>query len=469
MRERLTHEETHPETKPAREELRPIIVEYRKKLLDDEVKDAVNSIVADVIAEMEKPIEPEYVQFRKEFQKRYVECKLRYAMLYQDLKALAEFTPDFEKEDVDNIDLTGFSEAEKQKIMKLIHRYMKKRQEVQEFMDVYNTPEALFRALTGKKAQGNIIVQRIGGSILLLLEDIDFEVFIPGSWSGLFQKKLIYNVKKRKDQRVPILCVRQAIERLTREQAEDVLEEAYHEEMTGYWTELGEKRPDYDEWLREREQTTETYEEWRANFVLYDKPTGDVDYKAVNREKIDPETEEPMREHEFQHFIHSLTWVRDQTERLILATEQETRAYIREIFESYNTRLADETIAYAVNHELIPLTRRVNKQTGEKRISSLYFYPRFEKRRELGRIRRAIGEQRYSEWQVEEIWNSYAEKGWKKLLTFREIGDFILKSKNSGLRYLFEVEPVESWERLYRWLRRDPSLVALCEEKQMVW
>lgn len=166
-----------------------------------------------------------------------------------------------------------------------------------------------------------------------------------------------------------------------------------------------------------------------------------------------PDALEQTLSHESQHAFDSNLEIDRGTASLDFPFREDLENHLSQYVGSYLDKLRDEAIAHVIEGHGQSLAKA--DYTSEK---AFYFYPKPE---QLEPYRTLLGEERFQEWQVEEIWEE------KVVKPFRSAADDIArisarlastpKQQRDKLAALFEIEPAEKWQRLERWLD-DPEV-----------
>lgn len=481
------------------------IIQYRFR---NEIRNKVENLAKTITDNLNNN---KLASFNKYFQCQYIDFKLKIATLADDFKDFLEQPEDVKKDKlIEKISNEKIFVDASQIIKIEMEDYIKQSQSVKKYIENYNSEE-VFRNIIGESPKGLIEICQNGNALIVHTYDNDDYAKLHGGKkndallsSGFFQSNR--QIKNGENEiSSPLIVINSKIsDDLYFELANVYQDEYFDEYMKQSWEELTEKKLYDEDTGDEIKEHFAEFDEWSSNppkkysmeaFIL-DKlefsDQGDFDYDLMDK-IVDWKSEnENILCHEKQHHVyHRLIFEQeDKDHNLSLGIEQ-VREYLQDIYKHFTKDLGNEIIAFLVEKDFYLYNKseddndddeedeeyyddndkkkkshKIKNGHSVKLPNKLYFFSRLRKKAIFEIIKKEIGKEKFKEFNIENMWKEYvAEPFAKKKKQLEKIGGFFLKKihkeelvNSKRILGLLEVEPVESWPRLYYWFRNNPNL-----------
>lgn len=456
------------------------------------------------------------VSFNAEFKQRYVEYKVALARLVKQAEVFLSNPSEEGIEQVMEIVTKESSiSARENDIRSMLDDHLEKFKKLTEYTDKCSS-ESIFKDLTGKKANG-VIEKSVSGSALVLYvyEEEDYAVIFDKKkdWAtlsaGIYNSRYPIRIFGKKTE-IPLIVISAKMDDELEGDVKEHFAESWEEELRSEWESRTGKSID--------DENSEQYERWRSNlpkdlnfskFILSQMeseslyvPGDDLDYRVGFWEDRNKRT----LLHEKQHHHYSSLIIEHEDKDFKLESPESVRDFFGVVLSNCLRGLGDEIIATErseieywsdwvrdnsrvelnaalddidgkdSNDRLVPYevseqeVREIKKDIRITLPYKLYFFPNDYKKKIFKELQKKIGEQRFKEWDIENMWKNVVVEPFKmKKRQLIQIGEYFLRQSlrsdfSEKIIDLLQVEPVESWTRLYRWAKNDPKLLKLIEK-----
>jgi hypothetical protein len=479
-------------------------------------KEIVESAIHELVNDFKKDNHENLIIFNKEFKKSYIEFKLKLTILIKKINKFLhsphqdEYLEQIKKSYSEIFPSGGYD-------FSWYEDYKKEYDETRDFIYDVEYPD-LIEQITGESLIHNVDLDFYGTAIVFrVYEKRDYYKFSKNKkvkiTAGFYRENFKFKNQKGENREIPIIVLNADIDdddflnSFDKEfgvNFNDYLEECYKNE-TGedpFNYDVDDFTDDFKEWEQENDNNV-TFHRFIEETITEDSyPSYD---KFVVEEAYNDYLflKEGTDLHEKQHHKYRKSILEVEDIAFSLDSKEEVSIYLKRVLEDFIISLGDELIAYMKDS-----SRDIKKLESDLRIKTtsvydkkhkysieelnykhtldvdesdfkkdfnnyskisltnkLYFYPSDYKKDILKQIKDKVGEEKYLEWEIEDL---YKEKVNDKFREFKKriqkiATQFVRELSKKGMNVdsvidLLEVEPVENWVILYRWFKNDSEL-----------